>query len=78
MCLAVPMKVLKIDGNVAQVALGGVQREVRLDLVDRHPEIGDYVIVHAGFAIRMIEEEEAKLTLSYFEEMLSSDAEASE
>ena len=78
MCLAVPMKVLQIDENVAQVEIGGVKREVRIDLIDRHPEIGDYVIVHAGFAIRMIEEEEAKITLAYFKEMLSSDAEASE
>ena len=58
MCLAVPMKVLQIDENVAQVEIGGVKREVRLDLIDRHPEIGDYVIVHAGFAIHMIEEED--------------------
>jgi hydrogenase expression/formation protein HypC len=78
MCLAVPMKVLGIDDNVARVAIGGVERAVRLDIVDRYPEIGDYVIVHAGFAIRMIEEEEAKITLAYFEEILSSDAEASE
>ena len=78
MCLAVPMKVLGIDDNVARVAIGGVEREVRLDIVDRYPEIGDYVIVHAGFAIRMIEEEEAKITLAYFEEMLPRDAEASE
>jgi hydrogenase expression/formation protein HypC len=78
MCLAVPMKVLRIDDNVVRVAIGGVEREVRLDIVDRYPEIGDYVIVHAGFAIRMIEEEEARITLSYFEEMLPRDAEASE
>jgi hydrogenase expression/formation protein HypC len=78
MCLAVPMKVLEIEENTAQVAIGGVTRSVRLDLIDRDPEIGDYVIVHAGFAIRMIEEEEAKITLSYFKELLSSDTEASD
>ena len=77
MCLAVPMKVLQIEENVARVEVGGVKRDVRLDIIDKHPDIGDYVIVHAGFAIRMIEEE-AKITLAYFKEMLSSDAEASE
>ncbi len=78
MCLAVPMKVLQIEENVARVEVGGVKRDVRLDIIDKPPDIGDYVIVHAGFAIHMIEEEEAKITLAYFEEMLSSDAEASE
>jgi len=78
MCLAVPMKVLQIEENVARVEVGGVKRDVRLDVIDKHPDIGDYVIVHAGFAIRMIEEEEAKITLAYFKEMLSSDVEASE
>ena len=78
MCLAVPMKVLQIEENVARVEVGGVKRDVRLDIIDQPPDIGDYVIVHAGFAIHMIEEEEAKITLAYFKEMLSSDAEASE
>lgn len=78
MCLAVPMKVLQIEENVARVEVGGVKRDVRLDIIDKPPDIGDYVIVHAGFAIHMIEEEEAKITLAYFMEMLSSDAEASE
>ncbi len=78
MCLAVPMKVLQLEENVARVAIGGVKRDGRLDIIDKPPDIGDYVIVHAGFAIHMIEEEEAKITLAYFEEMLSNDAEASE
>ena len=77
MCVAVPMKVLEIDGSKAQVALGGTQREVRMDIIDRVPQVGDYVIVHAGFAIRLIEEE-AIITLSYFEEMLSHDPETSQ
>lgn len=78
MCLAVPMKVLQIEENMAQVEIGGVKRDVRLDIIDRCPEIGDYVIVHAGFAIRLIEEKEAKITLDYFKELLSRDPEASE
>ncbi len=78
MCLAVPMKVLQIDQNMAQVELGGVKRNVRLDIIDQDPEIGDYVIVHAGFAIRRIEEKEAEITLDYFRELLSHDPDASE
>jgi len=78
MCLAVPMKVLQIEENMAQVEIGGVKRDVRLDIIDQDPEIGDYVIVHAGFAIRRIEEKEAEITLDYFRELLSRDPEASE
>jgi hydrogenase expression/formation protein HypC len=72
------MKVLQIEKNMAQVELGGVKRDVRLDIIDRDPEVGDYVIVHAGFAIRRIEEKEAEITLDYFRELLSLDPEASE
>jgi hydrogenase expression/formation protein HypC len=72
------MKVLEIDESTALVELGGTQRQVRLDIVDRIPQIGDYVIVHAGFAIRLIEEKEAQETLKYFEEMLSNDPETSQ
>ena len=78
MCVAVPMKVLEIGESTVLVELGGTQRQVRLDIIDRIPKIGDYVIVHAGFAIRLIEEKEAQETLKYFEEMLSNDPEASQ
>jgi hydrogenase expression/formation protein HypC len=65
MCLAVPGKVLSIDegqGRLAKVQFGGITRTVSLDLV---PEagVGDYVLVHVGFAIGMIDEEEARKTL---------------
>ncbi|AFL94693.1 hydrogenase expression/formation protein HypC [Thermococcus cleftensis] len=58
MCLAVPGKVVEIQGKTAVVDFGGVRREVRLDLL---PEvgIGDYVIVHTGFAIERLDEERA-------------------
>ncbi|NJE01667.1 HypC/HybG/HupF family hydrogenase formation chaperone [Thermococcus sp. JdF3] len=58
MCLAVPGKVVEIHGKTAVVDFGGVRREVRLDLL---PEvgIGDYVIVHTGFAIERLDEERA-------------------
>ena len=78
MCLAVPMKILKIKDHQAQVDIGGTRREIRLDILDRPPRVGDYVIVHAGYAIHTIDEREAKETLGYFEEMLSADAETSQ
>ena len=46
MCLAIPMKVISIEGNNAVVSAGGTKKEVRLDIVDEMPQIGDYVIVH--------------------------------
>jgi len=70
------MKVLQIKENSALVEIGGAKRDVRLDIIDRFPEVGDYVIVHAGFAIRLIEEEEARITLQYFKELLANDPEA--
>jgi len=72
------MKVLRIEDNTAQVEVGGVKRNIRLDIVDQQPDIGDYVIVHAGFAIRRIEEDEAKITLDYIKELLAWDREPSQ
>ena len=74
MCLGVPMEVVKIAGNRAWVSAGGTKREIRLNIVDERPEVGDYVIVHAGFAIHRIDEEVAKETLEMFKEMLSYEA----
>jgi len=69
MCLAVPMKVIEIDGPIAQVEESGVRREARVDLIDG-VKVGDYVIVHAGVAIDRLDPEEAEKTLRLFEEML--------
>ncbi|WP_456325220.1 HypC/HybG/HupF family hydrogenase formation chaperone [Desulfonauticus submarinus] len=70
MCLAVPMEVKSIDGQVAEVEVGGVKNQVRLDIIDEQPKIGDYVIVHAGFAIRKLDKDEALETLKLFEKGL--------
>lgn len=71
MCLAIPMEVLKIDGQSAEVQVGGTRQTVRLDLVSEFPEVGDYVIVHAGFALTRLDREEAVATLKLFEEGLN-------
>jgi hydrogenase expression/formation protein HypC len=77
MCLAVPMKVLEIAGNpddflssqVAVVDVDGIRKETRLDIVDRWPEIGDYLIIHAGFAIHTLDPVEAETNIRLMHEM---------
>jgi hydrogenase expression/formation protein HypC len=63
MCLAIPMRLVKIDGFTAVAEVDGVSRQVRLDLL---PEaaVGDYVLIHAGLAIARVDAEHAEETLS--------------
>ncbi|MHC1566291.1 MAG: HypC/HybG/HupF family hydrogenase formation chaperone [Candidatus Syntropharchaeia archaeon] len=58
MCLAIPARVIHIQDNWGKADFGGVMRKVRLDLLEDVKE-GDYVLVHVGFAIEKIDEEEA-------------------
>lgn len=62
MCLAIPMKLVDVEGQVGRAEIGGVLREVRLDLLE-DVRAGDYVIVHAGFAIQKLDEGEAEETI---------------
>ncbi len=71
MCLAVPMKLIKRDGDKGIVLSMGVEREVSLALLPEAQE-GDWLIVHAGFAIERLDEEEAKENLKLLEEMWNS------
>ncbi|MEA2075171.1 MAG: HypC/HybG/HupF family hydrogenase formation chaperone [Euryarchaeota archaeon] len=74
MCLAIPAKVVEISSSEegvrrkAKADFGGVSREIDISLVDVN--IGDYVIVHAGFAIEIIDEQEAKETLKVWTELI--------
>jgi hydrogenase expression/formation protein HypC len=70
MCLAIPSKIVKIENNVATIDVDGVQREASLLLLE-NPEVGDYVIVHAGFAINKINEEDALESLKLLREAAS-------
>lgn len=71
MCLAIPMKITGIKGDEATVELDGLRRDINLGLLeDIRP--GDYVIVHAGFAIQKLDQTAARETLSLFEEMNSA------
>ncbi|MGQ9587799.1 MAG: HypC/HybG/HupF family hydrogenase formation chaperone [Thermoplasmata archaeon] len=75
MCLAVPAEVRSIEGHMATVDYGGVSRTANISLVDA--KVGDYVIVHAGYAIQVMDREEAEKTLELFREVLElGDSEA--
>lgn len=71
------MRVTKIEGDpddftssqIATVDADGISKQVRLDVIDRWPIIGDYVIVHAGFAIHALEEAEAKANIELLQQM---------
>ena len=63
MCLAVPMRVISIEGNVGRVDASGAELQVSFELVDG-VQVGDYVLVHAGFAISCLSEEDANETLA--------------
>lgn len=71
MCLAVPMEIKSIKDNIAEVEVGGVTNQVRLDIIDEPPQVGDFVIVHAGFALRRLDREEGLETLKLFQEGLN-------
>lgn len=70
MCLAVPVQVVSVEGNEAVVEIGGVKRKVSIMLT---PEVraGDYVLLHTGYAISVIDEAEAEETLKLFTEMIA-------
>lgn len=71
MCLAIPARVMSVNGEKAQVDFGeGVLRDVNVTLVDA--KVGEYVLVHAGYAIQKMEEKEAKETLALWNEILSA------
>ncbi len=71
MCLSIPGKVIEITGDMAQVSVGGTIVKVGMQMVDDVKE-GDYVLVHAGFALQKIDEKEALETLKLFREMNES------
>ncbi len=74
MCLALPARIVeRLDGDQALVDLGGVRKPVSLALVGE-AKVGDYVIVHVGFAIGLLDPDEAQRTLELFEEMAAQAA----
>ena len=71
MCVAVPSLITAIDGADAEVDIGGISRKASLMLTP-DAKIGDYVLIHAGYAISIVDREEAEATLELFRELAES------
>ena len=68
MCLAVPLRIKELNGTDAIVERDGVSRKVKVNFI-REPKVGDYVMVHAGFAIEKVDEKQAEEDLVAFREL---------
>lgn len=68
MCLAIPGRIVEIDGIIATVDIGGVRKAISLALVD-DIAVGDYVIVHVGYALNRLDPDEAEQTLALFRQV---------
>ncbi|NLV73885.1 MAG: HypC/HybG/HupF family hydrogenase formation chaperone [Chloroflexi bacterium] len=71
MCLAVPLQIIAIDQDLATVTMSGVQRQISLALTPE-AQVGDYVLVHTGYAISLISPEEAQETLQLFADIAAA------
>ena len=71
MCLAVPVKITSIEGDQADVDIGGVSRRISIALTPE-AEVGNYVLLHTGYAINVLNEEEAQETLSLLERLVEA------
>lgn len=76
-CIAAPAKILEINDNVATVDFGGVRQQAKLDLVS-DVDIGRYVLVHSGYAIEVLSDQEAQESLEAWDELLKIMEEDSE
>ena len=68
MCVAIPVEIVEIKGSRGLIEFGGLKKEIELALTP-HVRVGDYVLLHAGFAIQKMDEDEAKETLKILEEI---------
>jgi hydrogenase expression/formation protein HypC len=69
MCLAIPMEVMQVEGDTAEVEAAGTRRKIRTDLLPGL-KAGDYVLVHAGFAIERVEPDQARKDIELIEELI--------
>jgi hydrogenase expression/formation protein HypC len=72
MCIAIPSKIVRIEAMTATVDVCGARRDVSLFLMPETVEKGDYVLVHAGYAIQKVDEQEASASLELVQELLSN------
>ena len=74
MCLGIPMEVIAIDGYLARCSAQGVEREVSLFLMqDETAAVGDFVMVHVGYAIQKMTQQEARSTWELFDQVLAGE-----
>jgi hydrogenase expression/formation protein HypC len=73
MCLGIPGEIVEIDGQTARAEFWNVEKTVRLDIVGDEVSEGDYVLNHAGFAIRKIPDDEVAETMDLYESLLTGD-----
>jgi len=74
MCVGVPMQVISLEGDQAMTEVDGVRREANLMLLDQEVVVGDFVIVHAGFAISKLDQEDARETLAMMREVFTPES----
>jgi len=74
MCLAVPGKIVKIEGDTGDIDFGGVIRKANITMVEA--KVGDWAVIHAGFAIEIMDEEEAQETLKLWNDVLEHDSQS--
>ena len=70
MCLGIPAKIIKIENHMGTIDMEGTQKEVSL-LLQEDAKVGDYVVIHAGFAIKKIDEAEALESLRFLRQVVS-------
>jgi len=70
MCLGIPLKIIEINDGDAVGELNGIKRKIRIDLV-KNVSVGDFVMVHAGFAIEIMKEEQAMEAIEILKELES-------
>lgn len=76
MCLGIPMKVISMEGALATVEAKGIRRACDLSLLGEDVGLGDHVLVHVGYAISKVDEEEVKKTWDLLDELFAGDGEA--
>jgi hydrogenase expression/formation protein HypC len=71
MCLAIPGKIVSIEGDTAEIDFGGVVKKANVAMVKA--KVGEWAVIHAGFAIEIMDEEEAQETIALWNEVLDSE-----
>ena len=71
MCLAIPGKIVSINGYIAEIDFGGVMKKANVSMVDAN--VGDWAVIHAGFAIEVMDEDDAQETIRLWNDVLDHD-----